>query len=73
MLGFKSFETAVKTIEGIETMHMIKKGQVKLKNIIGDQFSNGPHKVSIQINGNKSPESKDTSVEIIGFVSNQIL
>ena len=33
MLGFKSFETAKKTIEGIETMHMIKKGQVKLKNL----------------------------------------
>jgi transposase-like protein len=33
MLGFKSFETAMKTIEGIETMHMIKKGQVKLKNL----------------------------------------
>jgi transposase-like protein len=28
MFGFKSFETAKKTIEGIETMHMIKKGQV---------------------------------------------
>jgi hypothetical protein len=27
--GFKSFETAMKTIEGIETMHMIKKEQVK--------------------------------------------
>jgi IS6 family transposase len=33
MLGFKSFETAKKTIQGIETMHMIKKGQVKLKNL----------------------------------------
>jgi IS6 family transposase len=33
MLGFKSFETAMKTIEGIETIHMIKKGQVKLKNL----------------------------------------
>jgi hypothetical protein len=33
MLGFKSFETAMKTIEGIETMHMNKKGQVKLKNL----------------------------------------
>jgi hypothetical protein len=33
MLGFKSFETAMKTIEGIVTMHMIKKGQVKLKNL----------------------------------------
>jgi transposase, IS6 family len=26
MLGFSSFETAEKTICGIETMHMIKKG-----------------------------------------------
>jgi IS6 family transposase len=33
MLGFKSFETAEKTIQGIETMHRIKKGQVKLKNL----------------------------------------
>jgi IS6 family transposase len=33
MLGFKSFETAEKTIQGIETMHMIRKGQVKLKNL----------------------------------------
>jgi IS6 family transposase len=33
MLGFKSFETAKKTIQGIETMHRIKKGQVKLKNL----------------------------------------
>jgi IS6 family transposase len=33
MLGFKSFETAQRTIQGIETMHMIKKGQVKLKNL----------------------------------------
>jgi IS6 family transposase len=33
MLGVKSFETAMKTIEGIETMHMIKKGQIKLKNL----------------------------------------
>jgi lysophospholipase L1-like esterase len=39
--------------------------------IIGDQFSKGPHKVRIQINGNKSVESKDTEVEIAGFVSNQ--
>jgi transposase-like protein len=27
MLGFKSFETAKRTIHGIETMHMIKKGR----------------------------------------------
>ncbi len=29
MLGFDSFETAEITICGIETMHMIKKGQVE--------------------------------------------
>jgi IS6 family transposase len=33
MLGFKSFETDKKTIEGIETMQMINKGQVKSKNL----------------------------------------
>lgn len=27
MLGFQSFQTATKTLAGIETMHMIKKGQ----------------------------------------------
>ncbi|MBP2644419.1 MAG: family transposase [Firmicutes bacterium] len=29
MLGFDSFETAEKTICGIEAMHMIRKGQVE--------------------------------------------
>ena len=29
MLGFGSFETAEKTIYGIETMHMIRKGQIE--------------------------------------------
>ncbi len=29
MLGFGSFETAEKTICGIEIMHMIRKGQIK--------------------------------------------
>jgi IS6 family transposase len=33
MLGFKSLETAKRTIQGIETVHMIRKGQVKLKNL----------------------------------------
>ncbi len=28
MLGFKSFRSAQKLIKGIETMHMIKKGQL---------------------------------------------
>lgn len=27
MLGFKSFRSAAKIIAGIETMHMVKKGQ----------------------------------------------
>lgn len=29
MLGFDNFESAKKTIAGIEAMHMIRKGQVK--------------------------------------------
>ena len=29
MLGFGSFKTADKTICGIETMHMIRKGQIE--------------------------------------------
>jgi len=29
MLGFNSFETAEKTIFGIDTMYMIRKGQVE--------------------------------------------
>jgi transposase, IS6 family len=29
MMGFKSFRTAEQTITGIETIHMIKKGQVE--------------------------------------------
>ncbi len=29
MLGFQSFQSANKTLKGIEIMHMIKKGQVK--------------------------------------------
>jgi transposase-like protein len=33
MLGCISFETAEKTIQDIETVHMIRKGQVKLKNL----------------------------------------
>jgi transposase, IS6 family len=32
MLGFQSFHTAVKTLKGIETMNMIKKGQVDTLN-----------------------------------------
>lgn len=29
MMGFKSFGSATKLIAGIETMHMIKKGQLR--------------------------------------------
>ena len=32
MLGFQSFCTAIKTLKGIEIMHMIKKGQVDTLN-----------------------------------------
>jgi transposase, IS6 family len=32
MLGFHSFHTAIKTLKGIEIMHMIKKGQVEILN-----------------------------------------
>jgi transposase-like protein len=32
MLGFQSFHTAIKTLKGIEIMHMIKKGQVEALN-----------------------------------------
>ena len=32
MLGFQSFHTAIKTLKGIEIMHMIKKGQVETLN-----------------------------------------
>jgi putative transposase len=31
MLGFKSFDTAQKTLAGVELMHMIKKGQMEGK------------------------------------------
>ncbi len=33
MLGFKSFQTADRTLMGIEAMHMLRKGQVKLQNL----------------------------------------
>ena len=32
MLGFKSFWSAMKLIAGIETMHIIKKGQLRNSN-----------------------------------------
>jgi putative transposase len=32
MLGFKSFWSAMKLIAGIETMHVIKKGQLRCPN-----------------------------------------
>ncbi|QCJ54919.1 IS6 family transposase (plasmid) [Bacillus thuringiensis] len=34
MLGLKSMQTAVKMIAGIEAMHMVKKGQLKLRGTI---------------------------------------
>ncbi|MCI0184868.1 hypothetical protein MM817_03165 [Acidibacillus sp. S0AB] len=33
MLGFKSFETAEKTLAGIEAMHMLGKKQVELQHL----------------------------------------
>jgi hypothetical protein len=33
MLGFKLFETAKRTIQGIKMMHMIKNGLIKLKKL----------------------------------------
>ncbi|PHE27702.1 IS6 family transposase, partial [Bacillus pseudomycoides] len=30
MLGFKSYETATSILTGVETMHMMKKGQLHL-------------------------------------------
>lgn len=32
MLGFKSFKTATFILRGVEAMHMIKKGQIDLRN-----------------------------------------
>jgi putative transposase len=37
MLGFKSFWSAARLIAGIETMHMIKKGQLRC--LAGRQLS----------------------------------
>ncbi len=34
MLGFKSFKTATSIFSGVEAMHMIKKGQIDLENMI---------------------------------------
>lgn len=31
MLGFKSYETAISILSGVETMHMMKKGQLHLQ------------------------------------------
>jgi len=33
MLGFDSFENVEKIICGIETMHMIRKGQIKIQSV----------------------------------------
>jgi hypothetical protein len=35
MLGFQSFQSANKTLKGIEAMNMIKKGQIKNLNYSG--------------------------------------
>ena len=35
MLGFQSFNTAIKTLKGIEVMNMIKKGQIENLNYSG--------------------------------------
>ncbi|MDP4197697.1 MAG: DDE-type integrase/transposase/recombinase, partial [Bacteroidota bacterium] len=35
MLGFESFQSANKTLKGIEAMNMIKKGQIKNLNYSG--------------------------------------
>jgi transposase-like protein len=34
MLGFKHFKSACSTIQGIEAMHMIPKGQANTKSIL---------------------------------------
>jgi IS6 family transposase len=36
MMGFKSFETAEKTISGIEAFHMIRKEQVEMSPVLSD-------------------------------------
>lgn len=36
MLGFKNFYSACRTISGIESMHMIRKGQAGTKNVLKD-------------------------------------
>jgi putative transposase len=33
MMGFKAFHSAKATIDGIETAHMIRKGQLSIENI----------------------------------------
>ena len=40
MLGFKSFWSAAITIAGIEIMHMIRKGQMRLRGMLrpAEQF-----------------------------------
>jgi transposase-like protein len=34
MLGFKHFKSACSTIQGIEAMHMIRKGQANTKSVL---------------------------------------
>jgi transposase-like protein len=36
MLGFKHFKSACSTIQGIEAMHMIRKGQANTKSVLDE-------------------------------------
>jgi IS6 family transposase len=36
MLGFKTFQTAEKTITGIEAFHMLRKQQVEIMPVVSD-------------------------------------
>jgi transposase-like protein len=45
MMGFKSFRSAVRIIAGIETMHMVKKGQLGCPG--GWAFSPADHSYSL--------------------------
>jgi len=47
MLGFKSFHCAVPLIAGIETMHMIKKGQMRCPG--GLAFTHADHFYSLAV------------------------
>ncbi len=36
MMGFKNFDSASNTIQGIEAMHMIHKNQTLVKNVVDE-------------------------------------